>query len=297
MKLILRQYLADLRERDELDAILPDLLSEIGFNVLSRPGRGTRQAGVDVAAVGPDEDDGDPRKLFLFTIKSGDLRRSNWDVGSPQAVRPSLNEIRDEYVPSRISKQHQDLNIAICICMGGDMKEDVRTLWKGYVEENSNDRISYREWNGDKLAELLLSGVLKEKILEPRLQAHFRKAIAMVDQPDVAYRFFSYLIQGLLKDKGSKQNRLTRLRQVYVCLWILYVWAREAGNLEAPLRASEYALLHIWNDCRSVLGKQTTRRKPNQRLIILNQAIQLHLHIANAVVMKKLVVSARQKIP
>ena len=28
MKLILRQYLADLRERDELDAVLPDLVSE-----------------------------------------------------------------------------------------------------------------------------------------------------------------------------------------------------------------------------------------------------------------------------
>lgn len=288
MKPILRQYLADIRERDELDAILPALLSEIGFNVLSRPGRGTRQAGVDVAAVGPDEDDGSHRKLFLFTIKSGDLRRSNWDDGSPQAVRPSLNEIRDEYIHSRIPRQYQDLDIAICICMGGDMKEDVRTLWKGYVEENSNDRISYREWNGDKLAELLLSGVLKEEILETRLQAHFRKSIAMVDHPDIAYRFFSLLIQGLLNDKGSNRNRITRLRQIYVCLWVLYVWAREVDNLEAPSRASEYALLHIWNDCRSVLGKQTTRRRQNQRLIILDQAIQLHLHIANTVVMRKL---------
>ena len=95
MKPILRQYLSDLRERNELDAILPDLLSELGFNILSRPSRGTRQAGVDVAAVGPDEDDGGCRKLFLFTIKSGDLKRREWDDGTPQAVRPSLNEIRD----------------------------------------------------------------------------------------------------------------------------------------------------------------------------------------------------------
>ena len=37
MKLILRQYLANLRERNELDAILPDLLSQMGMNVISRP--------------------------------------------------------------------------------------------------------------------------------------------------------------------------------------------------------------------------------------------------------------------
>ncbi len=292
MKLILRQYLADLRERGELDAILPDLLSEIGFNVLSRPSRGTRQAGVDVAAIGPDEDDGEKRrKLFLFTIKSGNLRRKNWDDGSPQAVRPSLNEIRDEYIHSRVPQQYQSLDIAICLCIGGEIKEDVRALWKGYIEENRSDKISFREWNGDKLAELLLSGVLKEEILETRLQTHFRKSIAMVDHPDVAYRFFTLLIQGLLEDDVNKRgrSRITKLRQVYICLWVLFVWARDAGNLEAPLRASEYALLHIWNECRSMFGEQTKEQKERAiRIGILKQTIGLHLLIADGLVMKKL---------
>src|SRR2546425_632665 len=52
MKLIIREYLGSLRERGELDAILPDLLSQMGLNVYSRPARGTRQDGVDVGAVG-----------------------------------------------------------------------------------------------------------------------------------------------------------------------------------------------------------------------------------------------------
>ena len=43
MKLIIQEYLASLKERGELDAILPDLLSELGLNVYSRPRRGTRQ--------------------------------------------------------------------------------------------------------------------------------------------------------------------------------------------------------------------------------------------------------------
>ena len=69
MKLIIRQYLASLKERGELDAILPDLLSELGLNVYSRPSRGTRQDGVDVAAVGKLEGD-DTDKVYLFSIKS-----------------------------------------------------------------------------------------------------------------------------------------------------------------------------------------------------------------------------------
>ena len=52
MRLIIRQYIAGLKERNELDAVMPDLLSQMGMVVYSRPARGTRQDGVDVAAVG-----------------------------------------------------------------------------------------------------------------------------------------------------------------------------------------------------------------------------------------------------
>jgi len=286
VKLILRQYLSDLRERNELDAVLPDLLSELGFNVLSRPGLGTRQNGVDVVAVGPDEDASGRNKLFLFTIKPGDLRRRDWDDGSPQALRPSLNEILDSYIPTRIPEQYRDLDIAICICIGGEIKEDVQVQWTGYVQNHSTDKISFREWNGDKLAGLLLSGVLRQELLEPRLQSHFQKSIAMVDHPDVAYRFFMRLTQGLLAGDVREENRLTRLRQVYICLWVLFVWAREAHNLEAPLRASEYAVLYVWNDCRSVLGKKTVQQ--DMRLTVLDQTIQLHLLISGGLLMEKL---------
>ena len=42
MKLIIREYLAGLRERDELDALLPDLLSQMGLDVFSKPAVGGR---------------------------------------------------------------------------------------------------------------------------------------------------------------------------------------------------------------------------------------------------------------
>src|SRR6476646_8466935 len=102
MKLLIRDYVASLKERQELDAILPDLLSELGFNVISRPGRGTAQRGVDVAAIGKDS------KVYLFTVKPGDLTRQEWD-GTSQKLRSSLNEIIDDYIPTRIPAAYRGL--------------------------------------------------------------------------------------------------------------------------------------------------------------------------------------------
>ncbi len=72
MKLILKEYLSSLKERDELDAILPDLLSTLGLSVFSKPGKGTRQYGVDVAAYG--SLNGGDETVYLFSIKAGDIR-------------------------------------------------------------------------------------------------------------------------------------------------------------------------------------------------------------------------------
>jgi hypothetical protein len=51
MKLIIKDYLASLKERNELDALLPTLLSQMGLTILSAPSIGNRQYGVDISAL------------------------------------------------------------------------------------------------------------------------------------------------------------------------------------------------------------------------------------------------------
>lgn len=277
MKLLIREYLSSLKERGELDSILPDLLSEAGFHVYSRPQRGTRQYGVDVGAYGRD-DDGE-EKVFLFSVKSGDLRRTDWDDGSPQSLRASLNEIRDAYIPMRIPNEYSDRKIVICICFGGEMHEQVQDSVRGYIRDNEKERISYQEWNGDRLANFILSGILREDILPKKDRSSFQKAIAMVDTPDVSYRYFAGLIGQLVKRHGESENsRLTACRQVNICLWILFVWARDTNNIEAPYRASELAILQVWELCRPQVGQKT---KHSEALVrVLQQVIELHILIS-----------------
>jgi hypothetical protein len=124
MKLIIKQYLSSLKERNELDVLLPDLLAMMDLNVFSKPSIGTRQYGVDVAAFG--RIDSKPEKVYLFSIKGGDLGRKDWNSGREQDLQPSLNDIITTYIPTHLPSMYQNKPIEVCICFGGNLKESAR---------------------------------------------------------------------------------------------------------------------------------------------------------------------------
>lgn len=260
MKLIIREYLSSLKERGELDAVLPDLLSQLGLNVYSRPARGTRQDGVDVGAVG--SLDGGAEKIYLFSIKPGDLTRRDWDGESAQSLRPSLNEILDSYIPNRLPAEHRGKDIVICVAIGGDVQEQVRPLLTGYIAQNSKPNISFEEWNGDKLAAYIQSSFLREDLLPEQARSLLRKSLAMLDEPEISYRHFSTLIRALSEVEGLNDvQRVTSVRQMSICLWILFAWAREAKSTESAYLAGEFTLLHAWNTVRLYAGKNNKTKR------------------------------------
>jgi hypothetical protein len=285
MKLVFRQYLASLRERRELDAVLPDLLSELGYTVLSRPSIGTRQYGVDIAALGP-RDGAGKQRLYLFSLKQGDLTRADWD-GTPQALRSSINDIIDVYIPTRIPPAHRVREIVICLCFGGQIQEAVRDNVTLFTQAQTKPGLSFEEWNGDYLAGLLVDGVLREHLLDPQLRNHFQKAVAMVDEPDVAFKHFATLIRKLCAtEETTPKQRTTILRQLYICLWVLFVWARDAGNLEAPYRASERVLLQAWPLIQGDVAKST---KSSEEIgVAFADLVNLHFRIWDAIIGEKI---------
>ena len=58
-------------------------------------------------------------------------------------------------------------------------------------------------------------------------------------------------------DTMNDAQRVTAIRQMSICLWILFAWAREAENTESAYRASEFTLLHAWNIVKLYAGKDT----------------------------------------
>lgn len=277
MKLLIKEFLGSLKERGELDAVLPDLLSEMGLHVYSRPAIGVRQNGVDLAAVGIDDDG--TKKVFLFTVKAGKLGRADWN-GSLQAVRPSLDEILDSYIPRRIPKQYSDLPVSVCICVGGDIDQNVDGDLSDYERRYATPNLEFQRWDGDHLANLLMAAVLSDKLLPEQARSNFRKAVALLDEPDAAYDYFSRLIGELVERLGKRQSeKVTFARQLNLCTWILYVWSRDADNLEAPYRCSELSLLWCWHITNPHLTKRSAAAK--SMALAMNNLIRLHAVIAN----------------
>lgn len=85
--------------------------------------------------------------------------------------------------------------------------------------------------------------------------------------------------------KTKNRARVTAARQIYLCLWIMFVWARDADNVEAPYRASELAVLNVWDLQRPFIGK----KNKDARAItgVLHQLIQLHMVIAAELLERK----------
>ena len=81
---IIQNYLRGLKERNELELVCVNLMNAMGLTVHSEPRRGTKQDGVDIFAVGklPDEHE---EKVFLLTIKSGDVTRKTWSLRAAAA--------------------------------------------------------------------------------------------------------------------------------------------------------------------------------------------------------------------
>ncbi len=271
MRSIVREFFRGLRERDELDAIVPELLTATGYEVISRPQIGPRQYGVDVAAVGKDADG--TRKLFLFVIKQGDLTRTDWNVGA-QAVRPSLDELRDAYLDT-LAPEHQQLPVVVCITVGGVVLQNVKPLVDGFMRRERTQRIDYRVWTGDTLTGMLVDGALREEVFPAERRKYLRRAAALVEEPESSFQQFSRLVRDVEAD--AKLTPVERVRSLYLALWILLVWGREAGNLESPYRAAEYVMLRGWEQLWPLVEKDKGRKLEASHCLF--EATDLYLRI------------------
>lgn len=278
MKLILKEYLASLNERGDLDkSVLPNLLSAIGLRVLNTPMIGTRQNGVDIAAVGKIRGEDKQPYLYLFCIKAGNISRRDWQ-GGVQSVRPELDEIKEVYVRANIAKEYADLPIKICLCCGGELEEAVLMNWAGYTAEYTTDKISYEEWNGDRLATHMLQSLLARELLDEDLRKNFQKAVAMVNEPDACYEYmFSFFKGILLEEPENKKDQLRKLRQAYICLHAVIAWAIEANNLESSYKISELGLLFCWNAVKSMKYKKKPTKHDDALFLLLDQYLKLYL--------------------
>ncbi|HCT39611.1 MAG TPA: hypothetical protein DF427_00205 [Moraxellaceae bacterium] len=271
MNLILSSYLRILKERDELDVLLPDLLVCMGLLPLTKPQTGTRQFGVDLPAIGPDLEDKGKQKLFLFVLKQGDIGRSVWS-GDPQSVRQSMDEIFDVYLHSHVSANHKDLPKKIVVCTSGDLKEEAKANWSGYTNDNAH-RAEFDFWGADKLAALIERHMLNENIFSSEDRVDLRRTLALVSESDYSLNDFHRLLlrqlgldsDGRNIDSEVKPKALKKaFTRINLATRVLATWALEEGNGKQAVIAAERALLWTWH--RVQLEPESSRKTLNPEI-------------------------------
>lgn len=254
MRLILAQYLRTLRERDEFDRLLPELLLTMGYVPLFKPQPGIRQFGVDFAAVGDSPDDG-VREILLFVIKQGNIGRREWSAQEPADLRPSLNEVLEVFIKTHISAEYASLRKVVVVATTGEFKQELSQNWKGFVDANQ-DKADFKVWHGDHVASLLEKYLLNENLFADEDRQDLRKALALCGDRDYAFGDFLSMLRrqlgldrdGSLVNPPLKKDRLVKaIRRVNLATQVCAHWALAEGDRRQALWVSERALLWTWH--------------------------------------------------
>lgn len=262
MKLVIREYLNMMKESDELDALISDLLLEMNINVLSKPQKGVRQYGVDISGVGIDELDG-TEKVFLITVKRGDVNRKSWNAGNEQDLRPSLEDILDNYLRINVAPEHRNLPKKIIAAAGGDLKQNAQTHWNSFVsnktgQDHYGSNIEFDFWGADKLALLIEKHFMDEHLFPESAKSKIRKTIAMADEMVDEPKSFYELVEEMLSEEnfplGNSSSDKTRrqkiLRRLNLSLSVIHLWCKECKNLKPAFLSSERSVLRTWDKIR-----------------------------------------------
>lgn len=249
LTLIIAEYLRTLKERNELDRLLPDLLVEMGYLPVARPQTGNRQFGVDIAARGYNPSTGQA-ELLLLVIKQKDIGRTEWD-GSDQAIRPSLNEIFDVYLNSHVEAEDIGKPVRIAVVTNGELKQTILAGWSGYVNKQK-DRALIEFWGIDRLSTLIENHLLDEHIFQDEDRRELRRALALAGDVEYDQRDIHRLMLRTLRltptgspigSTRSKKDLLKALRVINFASHAFATWALNDGDGRQGLRAMERVLL------------------------------------------------------
>jgi hypothetical protein len=167
---------------------------------------------------------------------------------SSQAIRQSLDEIRDIYLEKIISPEQKKLLKKIVLCTNGIIKQEVEINWKSYIGKYTiKNEIEYELWDGYKLASDIEENMLNEYIPLGNYKSLLRKTLALLDDPDYDLSdYYTILKKILLVTEKNQKKSKGLLYSIRLILNIIYNWSKENDNLKPALYAAERTILNTW---------------------------------------------------
>ena len=253
IRLLLENFLGLMKEEGELDVFLPMLMTSMGHEIIFYAQKGARQYGVDVISKGKDPEDG-KEKLCLWLIKCGNIGRTEWSSG-PQAIRQSIEEIGDVFLPTHVLPQHKRLRKKLIVLTNGDYQSTTMLDLSQYLK-NWGPKYSCETtvMSGSTLAIWTEKYLLDEHILPAAQRTLFRRTLVNVANPELCVPVGRQLIQKIFATIRGEQKSLARqqknkvgaFRAARTALAVIFQWSQNEGSLESARQLSEYAILEAW---------------------------------------------------
>lgn len=256
IQLVLSHYLLGLRERDELDALLPDLLQAMGHSVLSRAQVGVNQGGVDVMST--KESAQGETEVFLFVIKFGNVSRNDF-YGTQQAILPSIRQASTEYVRNRLPEPMRGLRKRIVLISNGVLKQDAQLDYSALSKEVTefSPLCSLDFWGIDQLSPLIEQYLFDDALLLEKGKSDLRAALAGLEDTHASFSRFVRFVDGCISkveddqeiSESSRRTRFHKRAAAAAMGWaVLLVWGESEGNQKPGVLAGEYLLLRLWGE-------------------------------------------------
>lgn len=256
IQLVLSHYLSGLRERDELDALLPDLLLAIGHSVLSRAQVGVNQGGVDVLSTLQGADG--QQEVFLFVIKFGNVSRNDFYSGQ-QAISPSIRQASTEYIRNRLPEALRSLKKRIVLISNGVLKQDAQSDFAALSKEvlEISPLCSLEFWGMDQMSPLIEQHFFDDALLLEKGKSDLRAALSGLEDTHASFSRFVRFVENCMTagevdeeaSANSRKSRFHRRAAAAAMGWtVLLVWGESEGNQKPGILAGEYLMLRLWSE-------------------------------------------------
>ena len=243
MRLIIKDYLLQLKEKDELDLLLCDLIFQMGYVTDNRPETGNRQYGVDIRAHNEDS-------VFLFVVKQGNMNRRNWDT-DPNSVRQSLNEVFDCYLNLFPLNENQK-KLHIIVATNGMMDEAVAPNWEGYIRQHTawnGVPVLFCFWNIDVITDHIQRLLFDERIFNTDMRRLLRRALYYIGEPDYPQKYYEQIIDDYLnsiKLDASAKEQKKNLSGMFLASQMIAYYAADEHFYSIAIHVSEYLIIRYW---------------------------------------------------
>lgn len=248
--IIVKEYLASLKEDSELDYLFPILLNLMGFRIIqtAKESKGQSQYGKDIIAIGKDIN-GNKYKWY-FELKGyadRDITQSNYSKSD--GIRESIIEAKDTVFKDSTITGFNDLPVKIVIVHNGVLKTNIRDTFEGFISREFKEG-DFERWDIYYLTDLFSEFLFNEYLLsDDESNRLLKKTLAFLDSPDNTYDDFKNLVDIQFNKVDDIKSRAFKKLFATLSLLnsIIFNYSIENNYLIPAKECSKYLILKTWH--------------------------------------------------